>query len=270
MRVALLQYTIHWADKKRNLQAAVEHIQALQGKADVALLPEMFTTGFVTSQPELAEPVDGTTITTLQRVADETQIAIVGSFICCDQGHVYNRGFFIKPKEDSLPFEGRDGDGSVVFIDKSHLYAHGGENRFFVAGRERTIINYKGVRFRLAICYDLRFPVWLRQDKNDLYDILLVCANWPECRIAYWDRLVPARAFENQCYIAAVNPVGEDDKGLHYNGHSVAYGSHPEPLVTFADDEQATKIVTFDMDALHHFRQVLPLYQDADTYELED
>ena len=275
MRVALLQYTIYWADKKRNLQAAVEHIQALQGKADIALLPEMFTTGFVTSQPELAEPVDGTTITTLQRVADETRIAIVGSFICCDQSHLYNRGFFLRPSAEGGPsgaagLSAQRSFSAAVFVDKSHLYAHGGEDRFFVAGRERTIINYMGVRFRLAICYDLRFPVWLRQDKDNLYDILLVTANWPECRIAYWDHLVPARAFENQCYIAAVNPVGEDDKGLHYNGHSVAYGSHPEPLVTFADDEQATKIVTFDIDALHHFRQVLPLYQDADTYELED
>lgn len=258
MRIALLQYTIRWADKEQNLQAAVEHIRSLQGKADIALLPEMFTTGFVTSQPELAEPVNGTTITTLQHLADETHIAIVGSFICCDQGKLYNRGFFVRPT------------AAAVFVDKAHLYSHGGEDAFFVAGRDRTIITYMGVRFRLAICYDLRFPVWLRQEKNNLYDILLVTANWPECRIAYWDHLVPARAFENQCYVVAVNPVGEDDKGLHYNGHSVAYGSHPEPLVTFAEDEQSTKIVTFDIDALHHFRQVLPLYQDADTYELED
>lgn len=258
MRVALLQYTIFWADKQRNLQAAVEHIRNLQGQADVALLPEMFTTGFVTSQPELAEPIDGETITTLQRLADETDIAIVGSFICSDHGHLYNRGFFLRPSAEA------------VFVDKRHLYAHGGENTFFTAGTTKPIINYKGVRFRLAICYDLRFPVWLRQDKNNLYDILLVCANWPECRIAYWDHLVPARAIENQCYIAAVNPVGEDDKGLHYNGHSIAYGSRPEPLVTFTDDEQSTKIATFDIEALHHFRTVLPLYQDADTYELED
>lgn len=258
MRIALLQYILFWADKKRNLQAAVEHIRSLQGQADIALLPEMFTTGFVTTQPELAEPIDGETITTLQRLANETNIAIVGSFICSEQGKLYNRGFFLRPSAEA------------VFVDKRHLYAHGGENKFFTAGTTKPVIEYKGVRFRLAICYDLRFPVWLRQDKENLYDILLVCANWPECRIPYWDVLVPARAIENQCYVAAVNPVGEDDKGLHYNGHSVAYGSRPEPLVTFADDEQTTKIATFDIEALRHYRTVLPLYQDADTYELED
>lgn len=252
MRVALLQYPIKWADKAANLKAATAHLWDLKGRADVAVLPEMFTTGFATNRPDLAEPIDGRTITTLQQTANECDLMIVGSFICKEGDKLYNRGFFIKP------------GGEAVFVDKRHLYGHGGEDKFFTAGTTRPIVEYKGVRFRLAICYDLRFPVWLRQDKNNLYDILLVCANWPQCRIPYWDILVPARAIENQCYIAAVNPVGEDDKGLHYNGHSVAYDSHLNPLVQFDDDEEGTKIAEFDMEALRHFRQVLPLYKDAD------
>ncbi|MCQ2312994.1 MAG: nitrilase family protein [Paludibacteraceae bacterium] len=252
MRVALLQYPIVWADTVANLQTTVSRLHEIKGQADVAVLPEMFTTGFATNRPDLAEEIDGITITTLQQTANECDLMIVGSFICKEGDKLYNRGFFIKP------------GGEAVFVDKRHLYAHGGENTFFTAGTTKPIVEYKGVRFRLAICYDLRFPVWLRQDKNDLYDILLVSANWPQCRIAYWDILVPARAIENQCYIAAVNPIGEDDKGLHYNGHSVAYDSHLKPLVHFADDEEGTKIADFDIEALHHFREVLPLYRDAD------
>lgn len=252
MKVALLQYPIKWADKVANLQAASAHLRDLKGRANVAVLPEMFTTGFATSRPDLAEPMDGETITTLQQTANECDLMIVGSFICKEKKKLYNRGFFIKPNAEP------------IFVDKRHLYAHGGEDQFFTAGTTRPIVEYKGVRFRLAICYDLRFPVWLRQDKNNLYDILLICANWPQCRIPFWDILVPARAIENQCYIAAVNPVGEDDKDLHYNGHSVAYDSHLKPLVLFADDEEGTKIADFDMEALRHFRQVLPLYKDAE------
>lgn len=259
MQIALLQYPIVWADTETNLRTTVSRLRELKDKADVAVLPEMFTTGFATNRPDLAEPIDGKTITTLQQTANECDLMIVGSFICKEGDKLYNRGFFIKGGEA----EGPRG-GEVVFVDKRHLYAHGGENIFFTAGTTRPIVEYKGVRFRLAICYDLRFPVWLRQDKNNLYDILLVCANWPQCRIPYWDILVPARAIENQCYIVAVNPIGEDDKGLHYNGHSVAYDSHLTKVVEFADDEKGTKIADFDIEALRHFREVLPLYKDAD------
>lgn len=241
------------------MKAAEARLRDLKGRADVAVLPEMFTTGFAINRPDLAESTDGQTITTLQTIADECDLMIVGSFICKEEDKLYNRGFFIKPGGEA---EGQRGE--AVFVDKRHLYGHGGEDKFFAAGTTQPIVEYKGVKFRLAICYDLRFPVWLRQDKNDLYDILLVCANWPQCRIAYWDILVPARAIENQCYIAAVNPVGEDDKGLHYNGHSVAYDSYLKPLVQFADDEEGMKIADFDIEALHHYRQVLPLYRDAD------
>lgn len=257
MRIALLQYPVLWANREENLRLTVERIHAISGEADLALLPEMFTTGFCTDQPELAEPTDGETMQTLQGLADECNMAIAGSFICKESdGQLYNRGFFVRP------FEKPD------FVDKAHLYAHGGEDKFFTAGRERKVIEYMGVKFRLLLCYDLRFPIWARQEKENPYDILLVSANWPEVRIAYWDALVAARATENQCYIAAVNIIGEDAMDLHYNGHSIAYDSYLNPIVRFEDDEMGTKIATFDIERLHHFREVLPLWKDGDEYSL--
>ena len=259
MRIALLQYPVLWANREENLRLTGERIRAIAGQADLALLSEMFTTGFCTDQPELAEPTDGETMRTLQALSDECHIAIVGSFICCEKdGNLYNRGFFIRP------FERPD------FINKAHLYAHGGEDRFFTAGRERPVIEYLGVKFRLLICYDLRFPIWARQDKENLYDVLLVCANWPEIRIAYWDALIAARATENQCYIAATNIIGEDAMDLHYNGHSIAYDSYLNPIVQFEDDEMGTKIAEFDIDHLRHFREVLPLWKDGDKYVIHN
>ena len=267
-RVAILQYPIIWADKEANLCAAVRRIKRIKGKADIALLPEMFTTGFCTDRPELAETIDGRTIQVLQQTADLTGIAICGSFICEDistthlngseqeQKTLYNRGFFLRP------------NGLPTFVDKAHLYSHSHEDRFFTAGNERTVIDYKGVRMRLLICYDLRFPVWARNDMDNPYDLILVAANWPEIRIQYWDALIAARATENQCYICAANPVGDDGIGLHYNGHSVAYDTHLNPLVHFPNNQQGTRIAEFDIDKLHHFRQALPLWQDADRFQL--
>ena len=267
MKVALLQYSIAWADKKTNLRLTEERIAALAGKADVAVLPEMFATGFCTDHPELAESMDGEIMTTLQRLADQYEIAIVGSFICIGNRRkglagilppkLVNRGFMVVPH------------GEVQIQDKRHLYAHGGEDKFFEQASERTTFEYKGVKIQLLVCYDLRFPVWARNQSGYDYDILLVVANWPAIRIQYWDALVAARATENQCYIAAVNCVGVDGKGLEYNGHSVAYNTRLEDVAGFAENEEGTNIVEFDLDALKHFREVLPLWKDRDEFEIK-
>ena len=282
MRVALLQYPIAWADKETNLHLAEERIAALAGKADVAVLPEMFATGFCTDHPELAEAMDGDIIRRLQATADQSGVAIVSSFICKPAigQRLVNRGFMITPhsvypnREEleggpNLPsFQG--GDGGRLFVqDKRHLYAHGGEDLFFQPAQERHIFEYKGVKILLLICYDLRFPVWARNRSGHDYDIIIVVANWPDIRIQYWDALIAARATENQCYIAAVNCVGNDGMGLHYNGHSVAYDTRLQPIVSFADNEEGTKITEFDIAKLHHFREVLPLWNDTDNFTLQ-
>ena len=259
MKIALLQYPIAWADKETNLRQTEERIAALAGQADVAVLPEMFATGFCTDHPELAETMDGKIMTTLQRLADQYEIAIVGSFICLPTpiAKLVNRGFMVIPH------------GEVQIQDKRHLYAHGGEDKFFEQASERHIFEYKGVKILLLVCYDLRFPVWARNRSGHDYDIILVVANWPDIRIQYWDALIAARATENQCYIAAVNCVGDDGMDLHYNGHSIAYDTRLQPIVSFADDEEGTKIAEFDIDKLHHFREVLPLWKDVDHFELK-
>ena len=274
MRVALLQYPIAWADKPTNLRLVEQRIAALAGKADVALLPEMFATGFCTDHPELAETMDGQIMQTMQRLSDQYDIAIVGSFICLPQSpleqrplsnsaasiisqKLVNRGFMVTPHAE------------VQIQDKRHLYAHGGEDKFFERATNRTVFEYKGVKMQLLVCYDLRFPAWARNHSGYDYDILLVVANWPDIRIQYWDALVAARATENQCYIAAVNCVGDDGMGLHYNGHSVAYDTRLQPIVSFADDEEGTRIAHFDIQKLHHFREVLPLWKDVDNFLLQ-
>ena len=259
MRVALLQYPIAWADKETNLRLAEQRIAALSGKADVAVLPEMFATGFCTDHPELAETMEEDIIRRLQAAADQNSIAIVSSFICLPAmgQRLVNRGFMIKP------------DAPIEIQDKRHLYAHGGEDLFFQPAQKRHVFEYKGVKILLLVCYDLRFPVWARNRSGHDYDIILVVANWPDIRIQYWDALIAARATENQCYIAAVNCVGDDGLGMHYNGHSVAYDTHLQPIASFADDEEGTKIAEFDIDKLHHFREVLPLWKDVDAFKLQ-
>lgn len=265
MRVALLQYPIVWADPQANLSLLDARLSAISGQADMAVIPEMFSTGFCTDRPDLAEPWGGCTCQALQLMADKYDIAIVGSMVCIkeplphvSQKVLCNRGFIFRPAQTPL------------YIDKRHLYTHGGEADFFSPGQTRDVWEYRGVRIRLAVCYDLRFPVWLRQDKQNLYDILICVACWPTIRIQYWDAMLAARAAENQCYVIGVNMVGTDGLQLDYNGHSVAYDTHLTDIAQFENYEQATKIVELSIPRLHHFRNVLPLWADGDNYTIHE
>ena len=256
MRVALLQYPIVWADPQANVALLDERLRAIAGQADLAVVPEMFSTGFCTDRPDLGEPWGGPTCQALQRMADNYEIAIIGSLIIREKDGLHNRGFLFCPH------------AAPHYVDKRHLYRSGGEADFFLPGSSREIWEYRGVKIRLCICYDIRFPIWLRQQKDNLYDILVCVACWPTIRIQYWDALLAARAAENQCYLVAVNLVGTDGLQLDYNGHSVAYDTRLQDIARFADYEAATKIVNLSIDRLRHYREALPIWQDADDYEV--
>ena len=257
MKIALLQYPIEWANPQANIGLLDERLRAIAGSADIAVVPEMFSTGFCTDRPGLAEPWGGSTCQALQRMADEYGIAIIGSMMAREDGRLYNRGFIFKPMDEPQ------------YYDKHHLYRSGGEAEFFTPGQKRTLFEYRGVKIRLAVCYDLRFPVWLRQDKHNLYDILVCVACWPTIRIQYWDVLLPARAAENHCFAVGVNMIGTDGMQMDYNGHSVAYDTWLKDVAGFEDYEGATKIVEFSIEKLRHFREVLPQWQEADEYEVK-
>ena len=259
MRIALLQYPIEWANPQANVGLLNERLQAIAGQADIAVIPEMFSTGFCTDRPGLAEEwITGPTSQALQHMANTYDLAIIGSMIVSEQGRLYNRGFMFRPNDTPL------------YYNKHHLYRSGAEAEFFTPGNKRPIWDFRGIKIRLAVCYDLRFPVWLRQDKHNLYDILICVACWPTVRIQYWDVLLPARAAENHCYAVGVNMVGTDGIQMDYNGHSVAYDTWLKDIAGFEDYEAGTRIVDFSIEKLRHFREVLPQWQEADEYTIKN
>ena len=258
MRIALLQYAIVWADPHANVRALDKRLAAIKGNADIAVVPEMFSTGFCTDRMDLAEPWGGETCQALQRMADSYDIAIIGSLIVRMDDGLRNRGFMFAPNEEPR------------FIDKRHLYKHGGEALLFKAGDQREVWEFRGARIRLAVCYDLRFPVWLRQDPDNMYDILVCVACWPKVRIQYWDAMLPARAAENQALVVGVNMVGTDGMGEVYNGHSAAYDTWLRDVALFNEAEEGTRIVELSIETVRHYRSASPLWQDADEFSVGD
>ncbi|MBS1944295.1 MAG: amidohydrolase [Bacteroidetes bacterium] len=255
LRVTLMQAMLHWEDAAANRAAFAEKLAGLKGRTDLVVLPEMFTTGF-TMNTALAEPMDGETVRWMKAQAAATDAALYGSVIITDGGNTFNRGIFATP------------DGQVRHYDKRHLFRFAHETDHFTAGTKRVVAEWRGWRLLLQICFDLRFPVFAR-NRGD-YDAALYVACWPEARRFPWSRLLVARAIENQCYVAGVNRVGMDGKGLHYTGDSVAIDPKGQALAACEPGQDHMAHATFDAAALADFRAKFPVGAEADNFTLAD
>jgi predicted amidohydrolase len=255
----LLQTSLHWEDKRANLQHLEQKLAALPPGQQVVVLPEMFATGFTMNAAVLAETMDGPTVAWMQKWAAAKKIILTGSLIIKEEEQYYNRAIWMQP------------NGQYGWYNKRHLFAYAEEDKHYTAGRQRFIASVNGWRVALQVCYDLRFPVWSRQqfdaDKRFEYDVLLYVANWPERRSGAWKTLLQARAIENQCYTIGVNRVGTDGKGIYYSGDSMVVDPLGEVLYHKADAEDVFTI-TLQKEALQQVRDKFPFWRDADRFEL--
>lgn len=255
LTISLLQTPLAWHDPAANRAHFADLLQSLPAATDLAILPEMFTTGFTMDAEGLAEPMDGPTLQWMTALARKTGITLCGSVDVLDGGHYYNRCLWASP------------DGSHRHYDKRHLFRMAGEHEHYTAGTERLIVELNGWRICPLVCYDLRFPVWSRGINE--YDLLVYVANWPAARRSAWTTLLPARAVENQCYVAGVNRVGRDGNGIDYAGDSAAYDFLGNALAD-SGDKAGAETVTLDHDALRRYREKFPAWRDADGFRLDE
>ena len=254
MKLLLLQSDISWGNPEANRERFGREILAAD-KADLIVLPEMFTTGFCTSPKGTAEPAEGETLKWMLQTARDKGAALAGSVAVEDRGRYFNRFYFVQP------------DGRFRYYDKHHLFTYGGEHLEYTGGSERVVVEYKGWRILLLVCYDLRFPVWAR-NRGD-YDLILYVASWPSSRTGAWSALLKARAIENLCYVAGVNRVGSDPN-CQYDGASVLLDYIGTPLAEAAPGKEAVLSGEPDMEALTAFREKFPALRDADAFTLNN
>ncbi|MCI5916900.1 MAG: nitrilase family protein [Bacteroidales bacterium] len=254
MKVTVLQTDTQWAQPISN-QEDVHKLLDTAEKSELYVLPEMWATGFVTSPENIAE--DYTSDSSLQwmkTTAGERQCAICGSLSVFTHEKKYvNRQYFVLP------------DGSFYCYDKHHLFTYGGEDRCYSAGNKRIVAQYKGVRFLLQTCYDLRFPVWMRNTGD--YDAIILVANWPGSRLNAWQTLTRARAIENQCYVIAANRTGIDPT-CQYGGSSAIIDPYGRVMAEAETDKVQTITADIDMARLQAFREKFPVLNDRDAFEL--
>lgn len=253
MKITLYQQDIVWLDPEANYRK-IESVLESHPDSDLLVLPEMFTTGFLTQPHRGGMESDEEVRRRMLDLAQRHQCALAGSVaIEAEDGTYRNRFYFVRP------------DGGIDYADKRHLFSYGGEHLAYTPGDRRVVAEYMGVRFLLIVCYDLRFPVWARC-LND-YDVMLCVANWPSVRQRSWEVLLQARAMENQCYMVGVNRVGVD-KICDYAGGTTAVHFYGEPLETCPPQQEGCVTFEPDMEALCHFRDKFPVLADSDRFEI--
>jgi omega-amidase len=254
LHITLIQPDIAWEDKAANLHQYETLIAGITSPKHIVVLPEMFSTGFSMAPERLAEPMAGKTVTWMADMAVKHRCILTGSVMIEEEGKYYNRMLWVQP------------DGRIGVYDKRHLFGYAKEDQHYTSGETRLITSVNGWRINLQVCYDLRFPVWAR-NQGDEYDILLYVANWPEQRSLAWKTLLQARAIENMCYVVGVNRVGVDGKGNNHTGDSSVFGPLGE-MIWQCSGEVACHTVTLDKSLLKDTRARLPFLQDADKFML--
>lgn len=251
---------IMWGDKEKNLETLRAIFDKVHPETDLVVLPETFSTGFPSSDMQkniaaFAEENEGQTISLLKQLSAAHNVAIAGSFIAKDGEKLLNRSFFLEP------------GGDEYFSAKRHLFSPGGEDKIFTPGEKRLNVRFRGWNISMIVCYDLRFPVWCRNRKNE-YDLLIAIANWPVSRIDTWDTLLKARAMENSAYVCGVNCRGIDDLGGDYNGSSHVFNYKGKDLATDIS-EDGLLYAGLSMQRLENYRAKFPSWKDADDFTLD-
>ena len=256
LSLSFIQTELYWEQIDNNLEMLEAKIATIQQETDIIVLPEMFSTGFSMNSKELAEDFqDSKSINWIKKQAEKTSACVLGSLIIKDKGKHFNRMIVAFP------------NGQLLHYDKRHRFTFAGEDKHYSAGREKLVFEYKGWKICPMICYDLRFPVWIRNQHE--YDLLIFVANWPEARVNAWDTLLAARAIENMSYCLGVNRVGIDGKDRNHVGHSCLYNPLGEAITAENFEGQKTTTVTLHKSDLEALRHKMAFLDDQDEFDIK-
>jgi omega-amidase len=256
LKITVFQGYLFWENIDKNLQNIALRLSGIREKTNLIILPEMFNTGFSMNAAELAEPMGGVTMKWMHKTASQYDCVITGSIIIKENEKYYNRLIWMRP------------DGTYECYDKRHLFALGKEHQTYTAGAKKLIVELNGWKICPMICYDLRFPVWLRNVDGE-YDLMLIVANWPERRALHWRSLIPARAIENQAYVIGVNRVGHDGNEIYHSGDSTCIDPNGN-VVYYKRDEEDVYTFSIIADEVKKTRRALPFLKDMDKFNIVD
>ena len=253
INIAIVQTSIKWEDAQGNLSNYEKIIDSMNPDVDIIFFPEMFNTGFSMNVKKIAETMDGKTVSWLKQHALRKNVSITATLAIEENKNFYNRLVWVFP------------NGKIIFYDKRHTFTLAGESKVYSKGKSKKIIYYKGWKFLPQVCYDLRFPVWSRNDSD--YDVLFYLANWPTPRISHWKNLLVSRAIENISYCIGVNIIGSDPENK-YNGYSCIINPNGEHCIDMTEDETVI-YYQLNKSKINNSRNSLNFLDDKDDFTLK-
>jgi predicted amidohydrolase len=254
LKITTFQAYLFWENIEKNLQNLSLRLSSIREKTDLIVLPEMFSTGFSMNAEKLAEDMDGSSVKWMLEQAKKFDCVITGSLIIKEGKKFYNRLIWMRP------------DGTHEYYDKRHLFSLGEEDQHYTPGNQKLFVELHGWKICPVICYDLRFPVWLR-NKDEGYDILLIVANWPEKRSLHWRTLIPARAVENQAYVIGVNRVGHDGNEVYHSGDSMCIDPNGK-VVYYKPNDEDLYTFSINKEEVENTRASFPFLKDGDSFKI--
>ncbi|GAB7386739.1 carbon-nitrogen family hydrolase [Bacillaceae bacterium] len=254
LRVAIAQMNIAFGQPERNAEQVVRFVEEaarLKEKPDVIVFPELWNTGYdLTRLDAIADREGAETKRILGELARKHQISIVGGSIAekTEQG-VYNTSYVFDERGQLLS-EYR----------KVHLFRLMEEEKYLLPGDRIAAYSLRGIPCSTVICYDIRFPEWIRTAVAGGAKILFVAAQWPHPRLSHWRQLLIARAIENQMFVVACNRVGQGGNDI-FCGHSMIVDPWGEIV---AEGLQKEELLTAEIDLtrVEEVRKGIPVFAD--------
>jgi len=253
IRISLVQTALVWQQAKTNCDHIATMLKKAVNETDLIILPEMFNSGFTLDATKVAETMSGDTVNWMTEMAKDHNAAVTGSLVIREHEQNFNRMVIAYP------------DGDIHWYDKKHLFRMANEQQRYAAGEQRVIVNWRDWNIALYVCYDLRFPVWCR-NQNDT-DLMLFVASWPAVRAYPWQTLLKARAMENLCYVCGVNRIGTDANQIDYQGDSAILDMAGNDICQMGNLDQV-KTVQLSGEKLTQFREKFPAHLDADQFKI--
>jgi omega-amidase len=259
LKIACIQLDIVFGNPTENIENAKSKVaEASEKNPDVIILPELWTTGYdLTRLDVIADNQGESTINLFSALAKQFHVNIIAGSIAkqTDEG-VTNTMFMFN----------RDGE-LIGEYSKLHLFKLMDEHHYLLPGETKGLFEIDGTKAAGLICYDIRFPEWVRTHTTRGAELLFVVAEWPLPRLAHWRALLISRAIENQCYVVACNRAGTDPNNV-FAGHSMIIDPWGE-VVAEADTEPTTLLGDINLEKVKEVRKQIPIFQDRRPHHYE-
>ncbi|ABS22966.1 carbon-nitrogen family hydrolase [Bacillus cytotoxicus] len=252
MKVACIQMDIVFGEVTLNTEHAEKKIEeAMKVNPDVIVLPELWTTGYDLKRlPEISDKDGKQTKEVLSKWAKEFSVNIVGGSVAKQTEKGVTNTMYIMDRQGNVQHE----------YSKVHLFQLMNEHKYLIAGHETGEFTLDEIQCGGVICYDIRFPEWIRVHTAKGAKIVFVVAEWPLVRLEHWRLLLQARAIENQCYVVACNRVGKDPNNV-FGGHSLIIDPWGK-IVAEAQEEESILYGQIELEKIEEVRRGIPVFMD--------